>query len=221
VSAAVKFGPPPGKAKREVEGASPPCGKCKGVGTLPMLSNVDTVIMCECRLTAMVRDRVGEEIANAKKLVSSPFMEAKGENLHITGEWPDVLPHLRFALKMNLILSGFAFSFRMITDEDLRTAFLAGGSKYDEREEEDRMADLVGSQIDLVIIRLGFLGYKNAAMPGILLTSLRAREASLRPTWLIDAPDMPFGKGHLAWSPEVGSYISMRYGTAQIEGEST
>lgn len=160
----------------------------------------------------MLKARLGEDItSHATPLRESPFIEMAGANLLITGEWPEVCSHLHFVLTRRILDTGFRFSFRVITDEDLRAGYLAGGEA-----DEERMAEMVAPEIDLVIVRLGFIGYKNAAMPGILLTALRKREASLKPTWLIDTQKHLFSKGHLSWNEEVGAYVGERYDSAMI-----
>jgi hypothetical protein len=78
------------------------------------------------------------------------------------------------------------------------------------------LADIVGRDFDLVIIRLGHLGYKNVAMPGILKDALMLREVALKPTWLIDSPQSPFTMGHFAYSEDVYEYIKNRFEVVEV-----
>jgi hypothetical protein len=102
----------------------------------------------------------------------------------------------------------------MATDEKLKTIWL-GQESYGQRAKGVRdgvttynsLADLVGSDVDLMIIRLGFLGHKNVAMPGILKEALMIREFACVPTWIVEVPTSIFGPGHFSYTEEVGAYI--------------
>jgi hypothetical protein len=70
------------------------------------------------------------------------------------------------------------------------------------------LSDFIGNDYDLIVIRLGFLGYKNVAMSGALKESLLIRQAINKPTWIIEEPNNPFQQGHFSWSQDLSEYIN-------------
>ena len=104
-----------------------------------------------------------------------------------------------------------ALSISVITDEEIRA------SQLREDDQQARPADLYGPDHHLVIIRLGYLGHRNAAMPGYLLSAIRGREAHRRATWLVvDPATAPWARGHLSWSPEVAEYIADTFTQVEV-----
>ena len=172
-----------------------------------------------------MKEHLGTEIALAPSLSApsplfvagdpEPKVDRTKENLFLKGFWPDLLPHLKAAL----VGKGLFFQFKIVTDERLRTVYVGDDSykaraksKRDDIETHNSLSDLVGSDNHLVIIRLGFLGYKNVAMPGILREALMLRESLSKATWLVEDPDQGyFGPGHLAFSEEVEEAIGRNF----------
>ncbi len=204
-----------------------PCPLCNGVGRI----EVDdlTVKQCICAFARAMKEHLGPEIALARSLASSPLFVAgdpkpkidrTGDDLFLKGYWVDLLSHFKSALAGK----GLFFSFKIVTDERLRTVYL-GGEKYsahpknkrDEMATNNSLSDLVGPDIDLVIIRLGFLGYKNVAMPGILKEALMLRAAATKPTWIVEDPSQGyFGPGHLAYSEDLAEDIDRRFKVIEL-----
>ena len=210
------------------------CAKCRGTGWVAVEvtdeeGNVEvtTLRKCICAYAKELRAHLGDEIATAPTLKrSSPlFVPGKsdltGTNLFIKGYWHDILPHLKWALTFKTP----AFKFSSVTDERLRTVYL-GAESYAQRARSTRddvptfnsLGDIVGRQFNLVIVRLGYLGYSNKAMPGILKEALLLREALGLATWLIETPDSIFGPGHRSHSDELALYIENDFQTIAISG---
>lgn len=202
--------------------AEPPkiCPRCKGTGTLPTADDM-TVQQCICAYSRALKLHLGAEIATAPVLRSPllqlgppgepPKVDRTSENLFLKGYWPDLLSHLKWALGCK----GPLFRFRVVTDEKLKVVYLGAesyGARAKGRRDEvttfNSLSDLVGPDIDLLILRLGFLGYKNQAMAGILKEALMIREFACKPTWIVEVPTSPFGPGHFSYSEEVGDYIA-------------
>lgn len=195
------------------------CPRCQGKGTLPTDDDM-TVRQCICAYSRTLKAHLGSEIALAP-LIQSPLYQpgAPGEppkvdrtteNLFLKGFWSDLLSHLKWGLGCK----GPFFRFRVVTDERLKVVYLGAESyaarakgRRDEVQTYNSLADLVGPDVDLLILRLGFLGHKNVAMAGILKEALMIREAACKPTWLVEVPTSPFGPGHYSYSDEVGDYI--------------
>jgi len=207
-----------------VDEPKPICGRCKGTGTLPTGDDM-TVQQCICAYSRALKAHLGAEIATAPVITQSPLFVAgpsgdapkvdrTDENLFIEGYWRDILTHMKWALGCK----GPFFRFRMVTDEKLKVVYLGAESygsrakgKRDEVTTFNSLADLVGADLDLLIIRLGFLGYKNQAMAGILKEALMIREFACKPTWIVEVPTSIFGPGHFSFSEEVGDYIAENY----------
>src|SRR5690606_6881956 len=99
-------------------------------------------------------------------------VDRTGDNLVLVGcKWVNLLPHLKWALGVK----GIGFRYRIVTDLDIKTVFV-GSESYAQRSRSRRddmatynsLGDFVGSDYQLAIIRLGFLGHKNIAGAGSL-----------------------------------------------------
>ena len=202
-----------------------PCEKCGGSGWI--IVDDATRRKCICAYAKELRQHLGEDIATAPTLKHSPlYVPDKSDltlsNLFIRSYWQDLLPHLKWALTFKTP----AFKFIQVTDEKLKTVYV-GAESYVARAKGTRddvstfnsLADLVGRQFNLVIIRLGFLGYRNQAMPGILKEALLLRESLNLATWIVEEPNSIFGPGHRSFSDEVQKYIREHFEVLQIRGE--
>lgn len=191
----------------------PVCEKCGDTGKIPI--DDMNVKQCVCAYARALKAHLGPEIAGATLLDRSPFFDPDGEdyttkNLFIKAYWTDLLPHLKWALGCK----GPMFRFRVLTDERLKTIYVGAESylsrarsKRDDLVTYNSLNDLVGEDLELIIIRLGHLGHKNIAMPGVLKESLMLREVALKPTWLIESPQAPYVPGHFAYSEDTYDYI--------------
>lgn len=209
----------------------PPCPLCNGAEVV-YIDNGDTdVEACRCLKARLLKQHLGPEIASAPTILGSPLLVVKNdevvvdrtkENLFIKAAWPDLLPHLKWAF----YCKGTRFTFRVITDEKIKTVFV-GSESYTSRAKGKRddmltmnsLADLVGSDYALVIIRLGYLGHKNIAASGALKEALMLREVACLPTWIIEKPTQPFYECH-AYSDDTAAYIEQHFETVTL-GQST
>jgi len=194
---------------------------------------------CVCVYNKRVVLRLGPEIAMAKLGQESPLYQPAVEhgeppvidrtknNLILKGWWSAILSHFKwtFICKFNTVgLEGFSFT--VVTDEKLRNVWFGKESnqarskkqRADEIATYNTIEDLIGPMHTLAIIRLGFLGWKNQAMGGILKEALMVRQALRLPTWLVEEPDSPFEEGHYTWSRDVADYIRDRFEVFPIEG---
>lgn len=213
----------------EVQG----CAKCNYTGYLHVEGDDARVAQCICAYAKTLKAYLGPEIAAAPTITRSPLytLGKRGEpptidrtpdNLFIKSYWTDLLPHVKWALACK----GPLFRYRVVTDEKLRTVWV-GNESYKQRAKSERdevvtfngLADLVGPELDLVVIRLGFLGYKNIAMPGILKEALMIREAAGKPTWLVEVPSSIFGYGHFSYNEDVGGYVERLFEVVNLVRE--
>lgn len=181
---------------------------------------------CLCAFAKRLYAHLGPEIAGAPKLEGpSPLFwppeqqDLTTKNLVIKSYWTDLLPHLRWTLGGK----GTTFFCKVLTDEKLRTVYVGAEaytsrarSKRDDLETFNTLGDIVGAEWNLLIIRLGHLGYKNVAMPGILKEALMLREVALKPTWLVESPSAPYAPGHFAFSDDTFEYIQRRFDVIEI-----
>lgn len=202
-----------------------PCAKCGGSGHI--LVDDLHVRQCLCSFVKDMKAHMGLEIAAAPVLDVSPLLVLGGDDLteeclFIKSTWWDLLPHLKWVL----FHKGLRFRYRITTDEKLVTIFLGkeaynarARGKRDETETFNSLADLIGEDFNLVIVRLGYLGYPNKAAPGVLKEALMLRETMGRPTWLIESPDSIWGEGHRSYNQEVGDYVLERFREVAIKGQ--
>jgi hypothetical protein len=197
------------------------CDRCGGTGWIAV--DDMTLRKCICAYAKELRVHLGD-IALAKILKESPLYvpggdDLTGTNLFIKGNWDDLTPHLKWVLTFKTP----SFKYNIVTDEKLKTVYV-GAESYAARAKGSRddmvtyncLADLIGQQYSLVIIKIGKLGYPNKAMPGILKESLMLREALGLATWIVEEPHEIFGPGHKAYSDDVAKYIRDGYEIVDI-----
>src|SRR5574343_414299 len=202
------------------------CPQCNGSGWIPV--DDTSRRKCICAYAKELKAHLGTDIALAPTLAQSPLFVPGGEDLTVEDlfikiDWATLLPHLQWALTFKTPAFKFCSD---VTDVRLLEVYL-GKESYGARAKSVRddvstynsLADIVGGQFDLVIIRLGKLGYPNKAMPGILKEALLLREALGKATWLVETPNSIFGPGHFTYSPDLHAYIRERYTVIAIEGE--
>lgn len=208
------------------------CPKCSYTGFRYVEGDDSRVQQCLCSYAKTLKAYLGPEIASAPTITTSPLYQLGGkgeppkvdrtsENLFLKTYWSDLLPHL----KWTLACKGPMFRYRVVTDEKLKTVYV-GNEAYSQRAKDVRnevttfnsLGDLVGPEIDLIIIRLGFLGHKNVAMPGVLKESLMLREAAMKPTWVVEVPSSPFVPGHFSYSEDTWDYVSRLFEFLEIKG---
>jgi hypothetical protein len=213
------------------------CPVCKGSGVTQIGDN--SWKQCICAVAIDFKRRFGAELTYAERTKDKlrlysgpkvpggpPILDLTKTNLLIKGHWEHITPHIREAFIHRA--QEFSFTPQIVTDEKLRTVYV-GAEAYTSRSRKRReevvtynsLSDLVGADYHLLIIRLGFLGYSNKAMPGILMESLMVRESIRLPTWIIDNPDRPFEPGHYAYSFEVDGYIARRFQVLDLVRERT
>jgi hypothetical protein len=198
------------------------CKLCGGVGKIPLESEDDLAFnwkQCVCSFTRGLRVKLGPEIATAQLVSSSPLFDLTDKNLHIKCDWTVLTGHLKYVLMQKNYERGLHYYCNIVTDERLKTVWLGDEAykakarkKREEVDNNNTLSDVVGASYDLVIIRLGFLGYKNIAMPGVLKEALMIRQGQAKATWVVEDPEFPpFTEGHFSWNMEVGRYIGDRF----------
>ncbi len=189
-----------------------PCSKChrkphpgcEGHGIIPV--DALTVRRCPHYYSLLLARHLGDEISSVKHARETPLLQASKtggkpvvdmtkQNILIGGRWRGLLPHLKTALAFQ----GPEFPFRIVTDEKIKNVFV-GNESYKNRQRDERddvevnngLPDLIGENFELVIIRLGHLGYKNISAAGALKEALMHRAMLRKPTWLVVDPDQPW-----------------------------
>jgi hypothetical protein len=172
---------------------------------------------------------MGSEIASARPIESSPLLtlgsvggevalDRTMDNLFIKGWWSDITSHLFIVLSCKMMNDNLLYPFKIVTDSQIFDVRIGNQSykaksktKRDEVTTYNGLDDYIGRDVELVIIRLGFLGYKNQSMPGYLKEALTTRAAYSKSTWIIEEPDSLFGPGHFSYNEDVGDYIANRF----------
>lgn len=157
---------------------------------------------CVCKLRQMFRARVGEEVFEAAKLPGKARLDA-ARNMAFRSDWRTAVPHVRQAL-LRAWLTNFEHRHFVTTDLRVVDEGLSEGA--------DGIQSLIGPQHQLVIVRLGYLPSKNTAAADALLSALRHRiEIWSAPVWVTDTPDVPFVRGHFAWSEPVKKFVEKHF----------
>lgn len=162
-----------------------------------------TMRMCRNLFAKMLKSHLGEEISAVQHVSSSALYHRDGsvdrtnENLHLRCTWEELIAHLKLVLSSK----GLNFRYRIVTDEQIKTSFVSADAKRDDTV----MLDLVGEIFKLVIIRVGFLGYKNKAAEGALKEALLIRRGLDLPTWLVEDPELPWQHSN---GTEIQAYLA-------------
>ena len=201
-----------------------PCEKCGGVGQIQV--GPDDWVRCICSFVRTFKAKVGPDVASARTIESSPFyvpgepgeppkVDKTTSNVFIRGWWSDLLPHLKYTLIWKNFAYNLQYFLQVTTDERLKAVYLGqeayssrSKKKRDEIETFNTLHDYVGPGYHLVIIQLGYLGYSNKAMAGILQESLLLRQANNLPTWILEKPDCLYDSSHFAYSPQVADFFN-------------
>jgi len=207
----------------------PKCGHptrpgCNGHGYVEVDELTNT--LCPNFRAILISRRLGPELWNVRHAPSSPLFQMEtgkeptvdltGKNLFLRCPWPNLLPHLKYALGCKVLGNSTTppLRFTIITDQQIKNVYV-GNERYNQRsfrEREDRptlnsLTDLV-TDYDLVIIKLGYIGHQNKAAAGALKETLLIRAAMNKPVWLVEDPRHPWNYSH---DPDVGDYISTRF----------
>lgn len=138
--------------------------------------------------------------------------------------WYNFLPHLKWAL----VAKGLMYRFLEVDDNRVKEVYVGDESykhsnfkKKKAGSTNNNLSELLGSDFDLVIIRLGFLGHKNRAAPGALKEALMHRELLDLPTWLLEGPEHEWdgAKCH-TYDADVAVYIETHFDDLRIPGGS-
>lgn len=201
---------------------------CDGRGNIQVLDVEDTVRRCPNHKVMALAVHLGPEIAGVRHVKNSPLLELNSEggqpiedrtneNLIIRcAFWHDILPHLKWVLAYK----GLQYFFKIIDDLRIKNVFV-GAESYrsrpmharDEVATYNTVGDLV-AEPDLLIIRLGQLGYQNRAAGGALKEALLCRSALNKPTWLV--VDDHNGWGHSSGA-DVEYYVNTNFEEIRIE----
>lgn len=184
---------------------------------------------CICAFAQAVKRRLGDEISLSQPVrYNSPLLVADDtgkllvnrstENLFIKCWWSDFKSHFRL-LAVNLLQrQKLQWYWQFVTDERLKNLYLgneAHRSKSRKKQEDSDsyncISDFIGPMFDLVVIRLGYLGWKNQAMAGILKEALLIRQAASKPTWILEQPCSVFREGHFSWSFDVDEFVKSNF----------
>ncbi len=164
---------------------------------------------CECLLEVQFQQWVGGAIYNAEDINETGLLDRLDDDLFIRASHQQFLAHWKRILREQ----EFTFFWRLVTDSKMRDIFVGNDEKF------HALSSLVRNP-ELLVIRMGVLSYKNVAMPGLILEALKIRQFEDKPTWVVNDPDNPFKKGHLAWSGELEYFLEQNFDTIVLKNAS-
>lgn len=216
---------PPNRFRPKPEPQKNVCPICSGFGSLETgRTHMGLPIMepCKCVLIKSIYrnlERGWSGLATAQRIPSSPLMDYVRQDLYITANDETLRSHLKYVgIRMDV-----NWSFQVVSDADLMTAWLAnvalsGKDIYDfdvssaagRSLEKFTLLDLVEPP-GLLIIRLGVKIARNSAMSEVFLEALTLRDHVNRPTWVVDQPGNRINQIsdilHRCYSPESVSFL--------------
>ena len=190
------------------------CKICGGRGVVPAPDSkgpVPATMRCQCviiRDTVDNMERGWRGLIKAQAIKDSPLKELTDTNLLITASDQDFRSHMKHtAARM-----GSNWDFKVITDKDLMTAWLASVAlKGQEILDPDAAStslkyltieDLVEPP-EIVIIRLGIKAARNVAMAEVLNEALSHRAHLSKTTWVTDQPSYRLNSDHICYSDAI------------------
>jgi hypothetical protein len=212
------------------------CGRQPVAACLSGSIRVDEYTARECpnlklvRVDTLLRSRLSPDLYEAPRITESPLytpgknrgepalINRTKENLFIRGvTLGGLLPHLR------LVFACLPIRYKIVDDSRLRDVFV-GAESYtsktkalrDQKESNNVVADLIGKNFDLIVIRLGVLCYKNIAAAGVLREALMVREGLAKATWLFEDSDPTIRWEH-SRDLDVENYVKPRFQDVWLE----
>jgi hypothetical protein len=211
-------------------GITPQHPDCDGEGNIHDTTDDLMVRVCPYMRARIIAKHLGAEIWNVKAVPNGscpllemgergkpPVLDRTAENLHLRIRWPNLLPHLKFALGCK----GPNFPFRVITDQEIKNVYVGNEhygvrakSRRDDVETYNSLSDFAGDAYDLVILKLGYIGHPNRAAAGALKETLLIREALHKATWIVHDPEHSWTH---SCDENVEDYIGTRFETVALD----
>lgn len=195
------------------------CDRCFGTGSLDVGTNdrgVPITKPCTCQVARDIIRNLNNAwagLATAPKVDSTPLSEYAEDDLYITATDATLRSHLRHVG----LRRGPMWPFRVVTDADLMTAWLAPVSLIGKEildpeaapvsAETATLVDLIEPP-ELLVLRLGVKSARNSAMPEVLLEALYHRTHVGKPTWVVDQPSRRFNPSHIAFSDDALNHLN-------------
>ncbi len=197
-----------------------PLPGCDGRGHIPVDAEGTTMRMCRNLYIKSLKEHLGSDISLVQHVQESPLfkrgkLDRTGDNVFITGcSWWEFLPHLKLALACK----GLVFSFKIVNDQQIKNVFVGNEHRkvrlYGEAF-NNSLGDFIGDNVELAIIRLGFLGYKNIAAAGSLKEALLIRNSLGLATWIFEDTEYPWVHSR---DMDVEYYIQNQFDQVCIKG---
>ena len=195
--------------------ADPSCKLCGGAGRQLHFPADSPPYSIDCSCTK-VRKRLAElemgwaGVSMAPTFKKSPLAALVSSNAWVTATDTLLRGHLK-----SVFLDLPKRSFRVVTDSDLMTAWLATAASeeifdLDARGESSKAATLPDLVVppDLLVVRLGVKTARNSAMGEVLGEALTIRLHRLLPVWVVDSATQPYSPGHLAFASSVSELLA-------------
>jgi hypothetical protein len=181
------------------------CDKCGSTG---VIEREGKTYECQCallrRLAASMPSFIRSTIVS-KEHVVHPITDNIRNSYLIDAAWSDARAIIKVAMYKNPNIH-----FRITSDREIRDVGVGSTSRQARGEDAvvvfNSLQDLMESP-QVVIIRLGELGYKNKAAPGLLEEALSIRTDRGLSTWILNNKNRPFGPASYAYSETVWDLI--------------
>lgn len=202
------------------------CQRCGGQGFIWQDSfNMEK---CICSLEASLEQKLHDSIRGITTHISADKLAKSGvsldADLYLKVPWHKARVWLASAIRERHRSRSFVHN--VVSDSEILSAWLSPARRetFEGDERDGLFTQRVATLEDLIrppellVIRLGILGYKNQAMSGILLESLMLRkEIERKPTWVVVDPDEPLVDGHRCWSSVLEKYLDNHFITKTIK----
>jgi hypothetical protein len=196
------------------------CPHCKNKGFI-WVNHFD-MEKCICSLQESLEQKLHPTLRGITSHLSAKKLKKNGisidSDLYLQSPWHKARIFLASAIKERHRTK--PFNHNVVADSEILNAWLSPARResFEGDERDAQFAQQVATLDDLVrppdllIVRLGILGYKNQAMAGILLESIMLRrEVERKPTWVIIDPDEPLVEGHRCWSQALVKYLEANF----------
>lgn len=217
------------------ESICPKCNKalleeCDGRGTIFVDIETNRTKDCPRMYLQQLKEHLGPILGKVEHHKNSALYQLgapKEEPVDLTKsnifirncKWHKFQPHLKWVL----ICKGLKFKYKVIEDRQIRDVFV-GGEQYnhkakslrDEIPTYNNLAAMVSDYLglDLVIIHLGTISYKNIAAPGALKEIIQLLVNQNKPVWVVDNGEWAFSK-----DADVEEYLKENFEEVYLEDQ--
>lgn len=177
--------------ERKMDDVCPKCNGAKHIRTVKkdfLGYPSEFYIPCSCLINEKFQQKLGHKIFDQRNLKKSKLINQINTNLFIHGSEEKFLPHLKHVI----MKQDLSFPFSTMDDSQYLRIYLGN---------DPDIKDVASWQKPFLVFFMGHVGYKNKALPGMIVELINVRLLKGYITW-IHYPDRFWGSSCIEYSEE-------------------